>query len=184
MEKEKIEREIYYFCGIGMKPHPDFKSKFNRLWFSYFVKTPFFDLDSLGNLWNSFENILTSNRNQAMNQLNLLSKIFQLSADRYRVFYTYPQNISQIHNLLGENSHDLFLDASNPDAIEDLIRDAKEFQGKKFYLLWIDDSLYETTRNRLLELGFSGDKDYINIRSLFKTIPDLKIYNNKISKEL
>ena len=178
IKKDKVEREIYHFCGVAHKPVPDFKIKLNRLWFSYFVKTPFFNSHSIENFYNAFESRFNDTRRRAMNRIDLLQKICKLSATHLRSFYTEPQNVDKIQNLLGENPNDLFFNASNPKALDVLIQDIKDFPDKRIYLFFIDDKRYRDLQAKLSELG----AQCFNINSLFDSLPDLRNWKNLISK--
>ena len=176
----KIEKVIYHAWGLVPKAFPDFNNPYYQLWFKYFCRTPFFNMDSFGNLWNSFEDIFNKTRNLAIDRINLLQKICKLSATRSRVFCTIPKEVDKIRDLLGNDSRDIFFDVSNSKAFEILIQDAQQFSQKRFYCLFIDDKICKDLQKKLSDLKL----DCFNIRILFETIPELQSFKNQISQSI
>lgn len=181
-DKSHIEREIYHFCGRGMKPHPDFKIESNRLWFSHFIKTPFFTLETFGNLWKSFESIFTGNRNQAIFQIDILRKVYQLSMTRDRIFLTSPQYVAMIQNSLGTNSRDVFYNSSNSKTLNILIEDARIYRKSKIYLMLVEDTIYLHLRQEFSNFGLKENEDFFNIKTFLTQLPDLISYKDWFSK--
>lgn len=183
MLEEKVEREIYHYCGVGKKPYPDFSNPFNVLWFEYFVKTPFCTIQSFGNLWNAFEVSLKDKKGHVMNRINFLKRIFKLSATHLRAFYTAPENLEKIRDWFGDDPRDLFFDSTNPESLQMLIQDVKKYPGKRVYYLLVDTETYWELHKNLLNRG----SDFFDIRQLFEPLIANK-YNlfgyDKISKSI
>ena len=181
-DESHVERAIYHFCGTGKKPHPNFKSEIQRLWFEYFLKTPFATINSIENMWNSFEQVFNGIRENAISQINLLKKICRLSANRNRTFVTYPQNVSQILNIFGQAKDDLILNSSNTSAMDNLIRDAQKYCGSRIFMFLIDDRFYSIARSKLIELKLIEGGDFFDCRAMFMQFPTFHNFIDRISK--
>ena len=166
-QNKKAEQEIYHYCGIDQKPCPDFKSEFNRLWFSYFIKTPFFNLDLVSNMWNGFEWIINDTYKRVSNRMNRWQRICKLSANHLRAFYCKPEEVDKIRELFGNDPRDLFFNSSNPKSLDVLIQDIKDFPDKRIYLLNVDDATFKEMHAKLVNKG----SDFFNIRQLFEDLP-------------
>ena len=180
IDESHVERAIYHFCGTSKKPHPNFKSKIQRLWFEYFLKTPFANLDSLGNMWGLFEQIFNGLYQNANFKINLIQRICKFSVNRKRIFITYPQNANRIVELFGLGDGDVVLNAASQSAMNNLIRDAQN--DRRIFIFLVDDRFYSTARNKLIELKFIECEDFFDCRPMFMQLPTFHEFIDPISK--
>ena len=176
----QVESAIYHYCGGGTKPHPDFKNPIQRLWFEYFLKTPFANLDSLGNMWGLFEQIFNGLYQNANFKINLIQRICKFSVNRKRIFITYPQNANRIVELFGLGDGDVVLNAASQSAMNNLIRDAQN--DRRIFIFLVDDRFYSTARNKLIELKFIECEDFFDCRPMFMQLPTFHEFIDPISK--
>ena len=144
------------------------------------MRTPFFDMDSFGNLWNGFEDSFNNIRKNAIDRIDLWQKICKLSATRSRVFLTDPQNVDKIRESFGNDPRDIFLNATNQKAMDFLEQDLKNFSKERIYCIYTDDSTYRNLNKKIVDQG----AECFNIRSLFDSLPELRNYANQISKNI
>lgn len=127
--------KIYHFNhhtstrGLGLAMN----DPFNRLWMSYFIRTPWFGAESIGRLYAQFRQI----RNRANESVLLASAVV---ADKARAFFFEPKKAKAMKKSAGKKvffiiTGDFF---------------TQGFAGKKF------------PYKRLTDAGFSKDKDFLN----------------------
>ena len=146
----------------------------------YFSKTPFFTINSLGNLCKGFEIAYNDSQKIAMDRINFLKRILKLSTTHLRAFYTAPENVEKIRELFGDNPQDLFFNSTHPESMEFLIQDVRNFPNKRVYYLLVDTELYRELHKNLLNQG----SDFFDIRPLFDSLPSLRKYSSRISKSI
>ena len=94
-----IQRKVYHFIGQGDSLGLNMQDNFHRLYFEYFTKTPWFNIDMLDNIANSF--IQTANKNKT----DLLQLTKALSG-KVRAFFTEPQNSEAIKQIFAVNPNE------------------------------------------------------------------------------
>ena len=96
----KIEKMIYHYAGGTLTFN--ITDIFNRLWFQYFSKTPWFNEDMFGNIYAEILNM----HNQ--HKLDLIS-MTKLMAGKCRAFFTESQNAEFVKNIFAVTPKEEFI---------------------------------------------------------------------------
>jgi len=145
----RIEKMIYHFATSAFSL--DMHDPFNRLWMKYFMKTPWFDEDSIGRLYEGVEQM----------HGGLKSSLLSLSAmmsGKTRAFFVTPQDVDMIKKAFSVQKGEDIILAENQDSIKKLIKAMKRSQGKKIFFITMLIFPY----NVLINEGFVFGKDFLN----------------------
>ena len=136
----------------------DFSDPYNKIWFDYFVKTPWFN-----------ENIfvhLKENFNQTANQItsnmkNFAVQLTALMAGKKRAFFMATPNIDALKKFFWIQDNEEIIPLENQESFQRLVNSMKESSGKKvFFILFFEG--YPQLRALLINAGFVEGRDFIN----------------------
>ena len=164
------DRIIHYAAGNTLRMNLD--DVFNELFFRYFVKTPFFGEETIGNLHQAISRFYNGQKDFLLRMMNLLSK-------RQRAFFIEATEFEKMKKVfdIADNEEKVFSDdktfslvdnkvVSLPrDAtVEELIKAMQKSKGKKVF--YIINKNYGSIRNQLKSLGFVEWQDFLNGREV------------------
>ena len=154
---KKAGREIIHYASqtFGTK----FTDDYDRLWFEYYCRTPFFSSESVIDL-------LTSSRSSAIQKGFLWKRIVNLDMTRQRGFFMYPKDSDQVVRLIGKNDNAIGLNADFPNAIDHLTSTMEENRGNISFFIKVEDEEYHTIRDLLIGRGFEEYIDFFNVEEL------------------
>lgn len=152
-DKGEVERNIYHYAGqnFAWSVNLDMKDPFNRLWMDYFIKTPWFGVDSVGRLYESVQRLHISLKSAMIN-------ISALMSGKTRAFFVLPENLSATKEVFKvTNEEEIFLAESKESLIKllDVMRDSN---GKKIFFIMVNNFPF----NELTKAGFVQGKDFLN----------------------
>lgn len=146
---ETVARKIYHFAGDELKMNSG--DLFNRLWMDNFIKTPWFDAQSIGRLYASFSKI----------QVGLLSAIINLSAlmsGKTRIFCIMQDYIDLVTEKFALQNDDEIILINYNSRLEKLIDIMKTSRGEKIFFIMATDFPFEV----LEEAGFVNGRDFLD----------------------
>ena len=145
----RIEKKIYHFATSAFSL--DMHDPFSRLWIKYFMKTPWFDEDAIGRLYEGV----------AQMHGELKSSLINLSAimsGKTRAFFVTPQDVDMIKKAFSVQKGEDIILAENQDSLKKLIKAMKRSQGKKVFFI----TMLLFPYNVLINEGFVFGKDFLN----------------------
>ena len=171
-EKNKI---CHY---VAKTLHLDRNDPFNRLWFSYFKKTPWFNEDTITHF---YEELIKHEAEQK----NFAIQISALMSGKSRAFFTERMNLNFLINVFRLQEGEEIISAVNQESVQVLKESMKASAGKKVYFILI--SGYEILRAELMKEGFVEGRDFINAVQFLSSangIPMNVFYENLLIKAL
>ena len=147
----EIGAMIYHYLFFSLKL--DANDVFNRLFFNYFKKTPWFDIDVFTNIHHKVAELYDDR------QRFLLHTIIGLEGKK-RSYFLGRNNFEAIKSIFAVKSEDALLDANQPNALNKMIDKLKKHKGKIVFLIFVDR--YAALRNILLQLNFVEGRDFMN----------------------
>lgn len=144
-----LGKKIYHFAGAGLTM--DMNDPFNRLWMSYFIRTPFFDATTIGRLHDSFNKI----------QFELKQSLINLSAsmsNKARVFFTAPQSVDAIRKIFSVRNDEEIITAENQLSLKKLLDSMNASRGRKLFFIVLPNFPFEV----LTKFGFVHGRDFVN----------------------
>ena len=148
-----IRRGIYHYLAgnFGQGLQLDCEDAFNRLWMNYFIRTPWFDADTIGRLYANIQQI----------HVDLKASMVQLSAavgGKTRAFVTLAQNLEATRQIFTVRPDEEIISCESPDELPKVVDDMKRGQGQKIFFVLIPNF----PSNILTAAGFVPGKDFLN----------------------
>lgn len=167
-----IGKEIYHFAVI--KPYLDTDDVYNKLFFEYFLKTPFANADMFRNLDKDFSRQYERLKVAFLHYTNLL-------AHRERVFLMDENEIEKMRKIFAIEDDELIVDSTDATATKEFFETSDELKGKNF--IYIRSKDYRSIELELRKRNFVRGEDFIDA-SNFLSIKDggnWLIYNSRIT---
>ena len=152
------EEKIYHYAhddssrGLGL----NMKDPFNRLWMSYFLKTPWFNENLIQNIYGGFRQI----REELEDYLVKLSSLMQ---GRKRAFFIEPNKaeIMKQHFSIREDEEVILAEGEN--AVKKLIAAMKKSGGKSVFFIITGGYFKQRFPGpQLIKEGFVSGRDFVN----------------------
>ena len=149
---QTISEQIYHYTSsaIGSGILLNIQDSYNRLWFKYFMKTPFFDEDSIGRLYSGFQQMYVDRQNFA-------TYLTAMMSGKTRIFFITPQTLEGVKNIFGVQDNEEIILAENEKSLKRLIKTARN------KVIFISPDIYQQCREILLQAGLIENRDFINI---------------------
>lgn len=148
---EDIKREVYHYACEVLSM--DCRIPLSRLWFSYFIKTPFCNPDAFANIFTEVERFST--------QKNIRwQKFARLSEIRKRAFWNDDNRYEDLTNFFGMTDGDILINTSKPTALENLFGMMHRERGKFVFIIDTNREKYYYLRAQFNRLGFKEDEDF------------------------
>ena len=146
---------IYHYVSQSLRM--DGRDNFNKLWFKYFAKTPWFNVTAFFNVGEGARKIYNDLKDTALRLSILMSK-------KRRAFFIQPANIESIKQIFNIDEDEEIIVFDSQDAFAKMIISLKEAQGRKFFYLFVPD--FRAINEVLIKNGLVKDIDYIDGMSL------------------
>ncbi|MBR1420081.1 MAG: glycosyltransferase family 8 protein [Selenomonadaceae bacterium] len=156
--RSHIERDILHYNQRTAKS--EMIDAFNRLWFSYYCRTPFCTSEALLNMTDASQRTIQKEK-------NLWKRIANLSTIRSRGFFVYPKDAEKIVNLIGKSDGDIGLNAEFPNAIENLVENMESRRGEVMFFIYVPETDYPQIRQTLIRHKFKENIDFFDVNGLY-----------------
>ena len=152
---EVPQEKIYHYAGssFGLGLGLDAKDPFNRLWLEYFSRTPWFDVLTIGRLFDEFQRRQDALKRQLMNLSTLLPR-------RKRVFYVPRQNLQALTIFFDVRGDEEIILSDEQGSLETLFAEMKRSRGQKVFFLMEQYSKH--LRELLTQAGFTPNEDFFD----------------------
>ena len=148
MTDSSIDQKIYHYTHDSLQL--DTSDIFNKLWFKYFSKTPFFNENVFGNIFEDVRNLSNEQKNLALHVTKILSK-------KSRGFFIFKENLEYIKNLFDIAEDEEIIPG---ESFESLIQAMEKSRGKKIFFIFAGK--FYPFYNALIEKGFVYGSDFLN----------------------
>ena len=142
---------IYHYAGGKVGLGLDMIDPFNRLWWSYFIKTPFFDAETIGRLYAGVQKLHVELKQSMINVSTMMS-------GKTRAFFTLPHNFKAIKAIFSVHDNEDIILAESEQSLKKLIDTMKKDKGKKVFFIVLPNFPF----NLLIQEGFVPGKDFVN----------------------
>ena len=147
-----IEKNIYHFSDRILGIH--FTDIYNRLYFDYFVKTPWFDIDMLNNIFDSIRNMYNKKQTQLIQMTKLIS-------GKKRAFFIEQRNVAALKQICEiEDDEQIILADKIPDSINELISFIKNNSQQNIVFIFVGK--YKLIRNILINCKCVENKEFVD----------------------
>ena len=151
--KGVVANKIYHYAGQNhaWSFNLDMKDAFSRLWMDYFIKSPWFDVQTIGRLYESIQRM----------HINLKNAMVQTSAvisGKTRVFFTMPSNLEATREVFSVRDDEEIILAESDASLKKLLDRMHSAQGKKVFFIMTTNFPFDV----LTEAGFVRGRDFLN----------------------
>ena len=151
--EKNIEQKIYHYLSgsFGYGVLLNMSDPFNRLWMRYFIRTPWFDVDTIGRLYDGFKNIQVEQKQSTINLSAMMS-------GKTRAFFTSPQSVNAIKGIFSVRNDEEIILAKDNESLKKLLIDMSTSRGKKIFFIIFPNFPFEV----LTKFGFVHGRDFVN----------------------
>ena len=142
-------RNIYHFVGSTLKM--EMSDPFNRLWMKYFIRTPWFDVDTIGRIYNGF-------RQMHVELKQSMANVSAMMSGKTRAFFTAPQSVDAIKKIFSVRADEEIILAENQTSLKKLIDSMNASRGRKLFFIILQGFPFQI----LNQLGFVAGRDFVN----------------------
>ena len=175
LAKESPSKKIYHYVGqnIAWSFGLDMSDPFNRLWMSYFIKTSWFDENSIGRLYEGVQRLHVELK-RAMAQLSAIM------SGKTRAFFTMPEDIEMLKIFFAIHDNEEVILAEGQQSLQELIDAMRRSQGKKIFFIIVANFPF----NVLTEAGFVNGKDFLNGIEFFSEVNGMPLDSHNFLKAM
>lgn len=166
---EPVAKKIYTYSGDTLQL--ELNDPFNRLWLEYYSKTPWFNAEAIGRLFESFRRTY-GQLNDGMK--NSMRNVSAAMTGKTRAFFTMPQNVEAIKQLFAVRNNEEIILAGSPDSIKNLIEAIKRSEGKKLFFILVPKFRF----NVLVKEGFAFGRNFLNGMEFLSELNKLPVLNS------
>ena len=124
---------------------------YNRLWISYFIRTPFFDAQTIGRLYNGFRQMHGGLKKSLINLSALMS-------GKTRAFFVPPQSVDAVKKIFSIRDDEEIILAENKSSLQKLIDTMNASRGKKVFFIMLKKFPFQV----LTQANFIANRDFLN----------------------
>ena len=170
-----IAKKIYHYVGqnpvwsFGL----DMNDVFNRLWMSYFIRTPFFDADTIGRLYEKVQQLNIDLKNS-------MASISAIMSGKTRAFFVEPQNVDALKQIFFVQYGEEIIRAENQQSLEKLLDAMKKFRGQKVFFILVENFPFKI----LTDAGFTPLEDFVNCFDFLSEAHGVPLDSHQILKAM
>ncbi len=149
----KPARKIYHYVGqnpawsFGL----DMRDAFNRLWMEYFMRTPWFDVESMGRLYEGVERLHVGLK-------SAMANISAIVSGKTRAFFTLPENAAATRELFSVKADEELIPAESEASLQKLLDAMNVSRGRKVFFIVVQNFPLKI----LTEAGFVQNRDFLD----------------------
>ena len=154
------EENIYHYAGGTSRPGLDLNDPFNKLWLSYFIRTPFFNEDSIGRIYERFKKIRNDTKDIPL-------KIATVMPGKMRAFFVEPQKADAMKKFFAVKNYEEIILAENEASLQKLINAMQTSKGMCIFFIMTENFLRKKFPFDMLKKeGFTEGKDFVKAWTL------------------
>ena len=156
-----LGKKIYHYAGGTSRPGLDMSDPCNQLWMNYFIKTPWFDAGTLGQI---YANI----RKKGAVRKDLTQKLAQFLPGKIRAFFIEPSKLEKMKDFFAIKDYEEIILAENEAAVDKLVTAMREVQGACIFFIMTEKIAKNNFPiERLTKAGFEEGKDFLKAWEIF-----------------
>ena len=151
-DNNAVFRKIYHYAGkvaLGI----DMQNSHDKLFFSYFIKTPWFNEDTIVNMFETAKKFYGEAKELAI----VYSAV---SSGKKRVFFVSSNFVETIRTIFEINADEKIIIEDEPNSISELIKLLKTSRANNIFFV-ISDNFAEI-RKKLSQNGFAEGQDFLD----------------------
>ncbi|MBQ4404624.1 MAG: hypothetical protein II857_09470 [Selenomonadaceae bacterium] len=145
----EIQNAIYHCTNptLGLNVN----EPFNRLWLKYFMKTPWFDEETIGRLYAGVQKMHIELKQSLVNLSAMMS-------GKTRAFFTPPRDVDGLKKFFLIRDDEEIILAENQASLQKLLDAMNASRGKKVFFIMLPAFPFQA----LIQAGFVPNSDFVN----------------------
>ena len=127
------------------------RDPFNRLWMKYFVKTPWFNEETIGRLYEGFQQVHVGLKQSMVNLSAIMS-------GKTRGFFTMLNDIDELKRFFSIRDDEEIILAENNESLKKLLDAMNASLGKRIFFIILPNFPFQI----LMQAGFVYGRDFLN----------------------
>ena len=154
-KEQIVEEKIYHYTSGASRPGLNLNDAFNRLWLGFFIKTPFFDAEVLGRLYEQFQKMRNEIKEASL-------KISATMPGKMRAFFVEPAKSESMTKFFEIKNYEEIILAENDQSLQKLIDTMQTLKGMCVFFILTEKFLKKKFPiERLKKEGFTEGKDFV-----------------------
>lgn len=162
-----VEKKIYHYAGHVLEL--DFSDGFNRLWFEYFLASPWFEGEIFARINDAIKESYAGIIYTMKNSLAHLSAVMN---GKTRAFYLMSDNAEMLKKIFSIRDDEEIIFADMKNAIPNLVYAMGKSLGKKIFFIIVSD--FDAVSKLLQQVDFIPDKDFLDGSRFVTTKKDVE----------
>lgn len=151
-----IQKNLYHYLGRGESLGLNLQDNYNRLFWEYFAKTPFFNAETIGKLFTGFLKVYEG-------QQNSFIKVSAMLIGKTRTFITDVDDVEGLQNIFNLQANEEIILISAQDTLGTLVNFMEANRNDKvFFFIISNPRVYKKLRDFLQNCGFVENQDFFN----------------------
>lgn len=166
LEKESVTKKIYHYSGgdFGVGVGLEMSDELNRLFMNYFAKTPWFDTEAVGRLYEKFQQVHVDLRDSLKNLSVAMNT-------RARAFIVLENDIKRLVEIFSVRADEEIILINQHVHFQKLLDVMNASYGRKIFFIMIPNFPF----NLLKEAGFVSGKDFLNCYDMLPVCENLTL---------
>lgn len=153
LDQNKVYRKIYHYAGQTALTFKIGVDMLDRLFFSYFVKTPWFDENTILHMYEGTRQIFIERQLFA-------TQVSAMMSGKKRIFFTPPENAAMVRRIFFVSDSEEIIPATATDSVQNLIDAMNKKPGQMIAFAFIGN--YQIFFQRMVQAGFVAGRDFID----------------------
>lgn len=147
-EKHLIRRAIYHYIYTTLRLEDD---PYNRLWMDYFIRTPWFDAETIGKIFSATQQLHVDLKNS-------MAQISAIVSGKTRAFFAAPADIDSVRKIFAVRPDEEIIPVNGNESLQKLVDAMKNSRGRKIFFIVVPKFPFQI----LIQAGFVPGRDFIN----------------------
>ena len=175
---QTLEEKIYHYAGGSSRPGLDVKDIFNKLWMNCFIRTPFFDEEVLGRLYEQFQKMRNEIKESSL-------KLSAVMPGKMRAFFIEPAKAESMTKIFSIKKYENIILAEDEKSLQKLIDAMKTSTGMCVFFILTEKFLKKKFPiERLKAEGFTEGKDFVRAWTFLSDAQGVKVDSYAILQTL
>ena len=163
-DKQTIKREIYHYITTTLDIHLD--DVYNRLWFSYFIKTPFFSMDCFDHIAKSYDTYTNYLFKRFGSTMDTFRSLLTLMTSRKRCFISERSHLDTLKKFFDVQPSETVFNALSNNIADAIISKITSENIRYIIFIMTREEVYFSIRHRFLAAGLKENIDFVNCYDL------------------
>lgn len=168
---EPIGKRIYHYTVHYLQM--DMHDPFNRLWMEYFAKTPWFDIEIIGRLYDGILQMFTNLRASMI-------KLTAVMSGKARVFVMRKNDVDSIKQIFSVRDDEEVIIADKYIPRQEVFESMNASRGKKFFFIFMPDFPFVNFE----KMGFVKGTDFVDGFTFLPEVYGIPLDSHRLLKAM